>query len=71
MNRNLFTPPPVVLKDLPSGIRGFVCLGSDYEPVIVLNSALSREQQRATYRHEMEHILRGEVWNENYHEYCG
>lgn len=71
MNRNLFTPPPVVLKDLPSGIRGFVCLGSDYEPVIVLNSTLSREQQRETYRHEMRHILSGEVWDEDYREYCG
>lgn len=71
MNPNLFTKPPVILKDLPSCIRGFVCLGSDYEPVIVLNSSLSREQQRETYRHEMRHILNGELWDEDYREYCG
>jgi len=60
---------PIVLKDLPEEIRGFVCLGSDYEPIIVINSRLSREQQLKTYRHELRHIQRGEMFNEDYHEY--
>lgn len=61
--------PIVVLKNLPTGIRGFCCLGSDYEPCIVLNSRLSREQMQATYRHELGHIQRGEMFNEGYVEY--
>ena len=62
---------PIVLKDMPAEIRGFICLGSDYEPIIVINSRLSREQQLKTYRHEMRHLRRGEMFDENYHEYGG
>jgi len=62
---------PIVLKDLPVDVRGFVCLGSDYEPVIVINSRLSREDQLKTYRHEQAHLNRGDMYNENYHEYEG
>lgn len=60
---------PVVLKNLPPHVRGFACLGSDYEPIIVLNCNLSREQQEKTYIHELLHIVRGDLWNENYNEY--
>lgn len=60
---------PIVLKDLPVDVRGFVCLGSDYEPVIVINSRLSREQQQKTYDHELLHLRRGDMYNEEYHEY--
>lgn len=62
---------PIVLKDLPVGIHGFICLGSDYEPVIVINSRLSREQQQKTYQHELRHLRQGEMFNESYHEYGG
>lgn len=65
------TDVPIVLKDLPVSIHGFVCLGSDFEPIIVINSRLSVEQQRRTYQHELLHIQRGEMFNENYHEYGG
>lgn len=60
---------PVVLKDLPTHVRGFVCLGSDYNPVIIINSRMPVEQQRKTYRHELKHILNGDMYNESYHEY--
>lgn len=62
---------PIILKDLPVDVRGFICLGSDYEPVIVINSRLSREQQRKTYEHELLHLRRGDMYNEEYHEYGG
>ena len=61
----------IVLKDLPVEVRGFICLGSDYEPVIVINSRMSREQQQKTYRHELLHLRRGDMYNEEYHEYEG
>ena len=62
---------PIVLKDLPPDVRGFICLGSDYEPIIVINSRMSREQQLETYRHEQKHLKRGDMYNEDYHEYGG
>lgn len=65
------TEVPIVLKDLPVDVRGFVCLGSDFEPIIVINSRLSREQQLKTYHHELRHIQRGEMFNEEYNEYGG
>ena len=60
---------PVILKDLPVHVRGFICLGSDFEPVIIINSRHSREEQLRTYIHELEHLQRGDLANENYHEY--
>ena len=60
---------PIILKDLPVHVHGFVCLGSDYEPIIVINARLSRVQQLRTYRHEIKHIKRGDLYNTNYHEY--
>jgi hypothetical protein len=62
---------PIILQDLPVGVNGFVCLGSDYEPVIVINSRLSRENQLKTYRHEKEHIDRGDMYDATYNEYGG
>ena len=65
----MIDPVPVVLKDLPPRIRGFVCLGSDYNPCIVINSRLSKEQQQKTYRHELKHIENGDMDNLNFREY--
>lgn len=62
-------PIPTFLKDLPETIRGFTMLGSDYEPIIILNSRLSVEQQRKTYRHEMNHITSGEIDDDDFSEY--
>lgn len=62
-------PVPIVLRDLPETIHGFTVLGSDYEPIIILNSRMSREQQRKTYRHEMDHIVSGQMDDEGYKEY--
>lgn len=60
---------PVVLMDLPPRIRGFVCLGSDYNPCIIINSRLPFEQQQRTFRHEMEHIRTGQMDDDDYMEY--
>ena len=60
---------PTILKDLPETIRGFTILGSDYEPIIILNSRMSHEQQQKTYRHEMDHIISGQIDDEGYTEY--
>ena len=60
---------PVVLMDLPPRIRGFVCLGSDFNPCIVINSRLSVEQQKKTWIHEMNHIANGDIDNDDYNEY--
>lgn len=59
----------VIHEDMPTKIRGFCCLGSDYEPIIVVNSRLSWEQQAKTVRHELDHIRHGEMFDESYVEY--
>lgn len=60
---------PVVLMDLPTHVHGFVCVGSDYNPCIVINSRMSFEQQQKTFKHEMEHIESGDMYNDDYNEY--
>ena len=59
----------VILQDLPTSVRGFVFLGDDGEPVIVVNSRLTREQNRRTYRHEKKHIRKHQLNDPTYHEY--
>jgi len=59
----------VILEDLPTSVRGFVFLGDDGEPVIVVNSRLTREQNRKTFLHEKRHIRRGDLTNRSYCEY--
>ena len=59
----------VILQDLPTSVRGFVFLGEDGEPVIVVNSRLTREQNRRTFRHERKHIKHDELNDKNYDEY--
>ena len=59
----------IILKDMPTTIRGFVCLGSDYEPIIVINSRLPFEQQQMVYIHEFMHIKNGQIYDDNYIEY--
>lgn len=61
----------VILENMPTSIKGFVFKDDDGAPVIVLNSRLSREQNRRTYEHERRHIDRGDMFNEDYHEYEG
>ena len=55
-----------VLQDLPTRIRGFVTFGSDGNPLIVINSRMTVEQQKRTYVHELNHIRRGDLWNPEY-----
>ena len=59
----------VILQDLPTSVRGFVFLGDDGEPVIVVNSRLTREANRKTFRHERRHIMKEELHDQNYNEY--
>lgn len=71
MKPDEFGEVPVVLQPLPSGCRGFCCLGSDYFPIIIINQNMTREQQCKTYRHEMKHIQSGEMFDPSYQEYGG
>ncbi len=59
----------VILQDLPVSVKGFVFEGEDGDPVIVVNSRLTWEQNRKTFGHEQEHIRKGDMDNINYHEY--
>ena len=66
---NDFLSVPVILKSLPTRIHGFVTLGEDYEPIIIINSNLPRNQQCLAYRHEMNHLKSGEFYDHDYYEY--
>ena len=61
---------PVVLLNLPTHIRGFCCLGSDFEPCIILNARLPQEQRARAYLHELEHIRKGELYDAGFTEYA-
>ena len=69
MRPDEFGEVPVILQSLPSGCRGFCCLGSDCEPIIILNKNMTYEMQRRTYLHEMKHIESGEIFDPFYSEY--
>ena len=58
-----------ILQDLPTSVRGFVFQGEDGEPVIVVNSRLTREQNIRTFDHEQNHIRRNELNEPTYIEY--
>lgn len=59
----------VIMMDLPTSVHGFVFMGDDGEPVIVLNARLSFEQNRKTFRHEKRHIKNNELHDQTYKEY--
>jgi hypothetical protein len=63
--------PQARLMNLPQGVKGFVCHDDDGEAIIVLNSRLSREQNKKTYAHERKHISRGDMYDTRYKEYEG
>lgn len=61
----------VTLAKLPTSIRGYVFLEEDGVPRIVLNANLTREQNKRTMDHEIRHIERGDMEDNNYDEYGG
>lgn len=64
-----FTSVPVFFRNLPTKIHAFITLGTDYEPIIIINSNLSRHQQQLAYRHEIDHLRSGQFDDEGYYEY--
>ena len=59
------------LMDLPTSVRGICYHDDDGEEFIILNSRLTREQNRKTYDHEKKHIDRGDMYEPTYNEYGG
>ncbi len=60
-----------ILQDLPISVHGFVFHDDDGQPVVVLNSRLSAEKRMKAYRHEVEHIKNGDMYDPTYDEYGG
>lgn len=58
-----------ILQNLPVSIHGFCFHDDDGQPVVVLNARLSAEKRMKAYRHELEHIERGEMYDPTYIEY--
>jgi len=53
-----------ILLDLPCRVKGFTFKDRDETHVIVLNSRLSYEQNRATYEHELLHVNNGDLYRD-------
>ena len=60
-----------ILQDLPVSVHGFCFHDDDGQPVVVINSRLSAERRLKTYRHEVEHIQNGDMYDTTYNEYGG
>lgn len=65
----MFKDPWVVVLDMPTTVKGICYLDSDGNPCIALNARMTREEQMKAYRHEMKHIIRGDMDNPDYMEY--
>lgn len=48
-----------VLADMPCTVKSYVVSNADMSFTIVLNSALSYEQNQKSYLHECAHIING------------
>ena len=60
----------VILTDeLPVSVAGCCYHDEDGANYILLNAKHSREKLRKTVLHEMKHIIRGDMYNADYHEY--
>lgn len=53
-----------VLATLPNTIKAYVVVNDDMSYTIVLNDALSHEQNQLSYIHEYSHIMNGD-YNKN------
>lgn len=54
----------VVFADMPTSVRSYIAANADMSYTIILNSKLSHEQHLISYRHELEHINRGDYEKE-------
>lgn len=59
----------VILKDFPTAVKGFCYHDHDGRCYIAINSRLSKEQQKKTIKHELDHIRNGELFDPDYVEY--
>ena len=58
-----------IYQDMPCSIRGFCFHDEDGVPFIVINARMSVAQQKQTYRHELRHIVHGDMFDPAYREY--
>ena len=67
--KNVYDEVRTIYQDLPCSVRGFCYHDLDGNAYIVLNSRMSKAQQKQTWRHEYRHIIRGEMYDPSYREY--
>ena len=54
-----------VLEDMPTTLRSFVRMNPDDGATIVINARLSAEDRMRRYKHEVDHILHGDLDSED------
>lgn len=65
----MFGEPIVRLENLPTSVHGFVYHDEDDNCFIVLNARETKEMNREAFKHEMEHINDGDMYDPDYREY--
>ncbi len=59
----------VIYENMPVSIRGFCFHDDDGRISVVLNARLTRELNRESIAHEIDHILRDDLGNPDFIEY--
>lgn len=59
----------VIVQDLPTAVKGFCYHDNDGESYIVLNARQTKEQNKRTIDHELNHIKNGDMYNPDFREY--
>ena len=68
-DRDIYSEIRTIMADLPCSVHGFCYHDNDGNAYIVLNSRLTKVQQKQTWRHEFRHIKSGDMFNPSYYEY--
>lgn len=59
----------LTLRKLPGNIRSFIVPNAEGYTIVV-NSELGPQEQREALLHELQHIIRGDLFNSDYVEYA-
>lgn len=65
----MFCKPHVVIVNMPTTVKGCCYLDSEGNICIALNARITKEEQKKAYRHELKHIISGQMDDPYYKEY--
>ena len=69
MNPDEFGEITVRCMDMPTCFKACCYHDDDGNEFIIVNARHTREQNALSYDHEIDHIQRGDMYDQNYREY--